>query len=197
MESEHILRTIQIHQRLLGQRPLGFYQGKPNVNTRRLIVEEGGFLYDSDSYADDLPYWNLDYGKPHLIVPYTLEANDMKFVTPGGFSTGTEFATYLKQTLKFLIDEGKAGYPKMMSVGLHCRIVGRAGRAAGLAEFMDFVKTCGKDVWVCTREEIARHWHENHYPRGGGTMSPERPMLISPVKMEPEENGDVEDGEVI
>lgn len=100
-EREHIQRTIEIHNNLLGRRPLGFYQGKPNENTRKLIVEEGGFLYDSDSYADDLPYWTMDYGeKPHLIIPYTLSENDMKFVSPGGFSNGSDFCQYLKDTLK-------------------------------------------------------------------------------------------------
>jgi putative urate catabolism protein len=169
-EREHIQRTIEIHNNLLGRRPLGFYQGKPNENTRNLIVQEGGFLYDSDSYADDLPYWTMDYGdKPHLIIPYTLSENDMKFVSPGGFSNGQDFCQYLKDTLKFLVEEGKQGSPKMMTVGLHCRIVGRPGRAAGLAEFMDYAKSFKKDVWICTREEIAKHWYESHYPVGMGS----------------------------
>mmetsp|Transcript_15893 Transcript_15893/g.26616 ORF Transcript_15893/g.26616 Transcript_15893/m.26616 type:complete len:347 (-) Transcript_15893:178-1218(-) len=176
-EREHIARTVEIHKHLLGKRPVGFYQGKPNTNTRKLVIEEGGFLYDSDSYADDLPYWDLENGKkPHLIVPYTLSENDMKFVSPGGFSTGHDFCQHLKDTLKYMVEEGRAGHARMMTVGLHCRIVGRPGRAAALAEFMDYAKSFRSDVWICTREEIAQHWHDNHYPRGGGTVSPEKPM---------------------
>ena len=117
-------------------------------------MEQGGFLYDSDSYADDLPYWSMDYGKnPHLIIPYTLSENDMRFVSPGGFSTGQQFSQYLKDTLKYLVEEGRAGHCRMMSVGLHCRIAGRPGRAAALAEFMDFAKSYGREVWICTRYE--------------------------------------------
>lgn len=176
-EREHISRTVEIHERLLGKRPVGFYQGKPNVNTRRLIVEEGGFKYDSDSYADDLPYWTLDYGdNPHLIIPYTLSENDMKFCSPNNFATGSEFSMYLKETLAALVEEGKSGSPKMMSIGLHCRLM-RPGRAKGLAEFIDYAKSFRKDVWICTREQIADFWYENHYPRGRG----------SPVKTEQEQ----------
>lgn len=147
---------------------------QPNVNTRKLIVE-AGFKYDSDSYADDLPYWTLDYGEyPHLIIPYTLSENDMRFTAPNAFGTGGDFCKYLKDHLKFLMEEGRAGYPKMMSVGLHCRLA-RPGRVAGLAEFLDFVKSYGKDVWVCTREEIADFWKENHFPKGVG--SPIKPPI--------------------
>lgn len=121
------------------------------------MVEEGGFLYDSDSYADDLPYWSMDNGnkKPHLIIPYTLSENDMKFLTPGGFSTGDQFCQHLKDTLKYLVEEGRAGHCRMMTVGLHCRIVGRPARAAALAEFMDFAKSYGREVWICTRYALA------------------------------------------
>ncbi|OQS00933.1 chitin deacetylase [Thraustotheca clavata] len=122
-ERKHIADTIQVHLRLTGKRPTGIYQGKPNVNTRRLIVEEGGFLYDADAYNDDLPYWNYDHGKPHLIVPYTLTNNDMKFVSPGGFANGDQFFSALKDAFDTLLAEGRNGAPKMMSIGLHCRIV--------------------------------------------------------------------------
>lgn len=143
-------------------------------------MEEGGFLYDSDSYADDLPYWNLEYGKPHLVVPYTLCENDMRFVIPGGYSNGEQFGQHLKDSLKYMVEEGRAGHCRMMSVGLHCRLVGRPGRAAALAEFIDFAKSFGREVWICTREEIANHWHENHYPRGAGTPSPRNNLQKSP-----------------
>jgi peptidoglycan/xylan/chitin deacetylase (PgdA/CDA1 family) len=153
-------------------------------------VEEGGFLYDSDSYSDDLPYWSMENGKkPHLIVPYTLSENDARFVSPSGYSNGHEFCQYLKDTLKYMVDEGRAGHPRMMSVGLHCRIVGRPGRAAGLAEFMDYAKSFRSDVWICTREEIAQHWHDNHYPRGGGTISPQK--SLPPAGQQGEEELDV------
>mmetsp|Transcript_64218 Transcript_64218/g.76018 ORF Transcript_64218/g.76018 Transcript_64218/m.76018 type:complete len:341 (-) Transcript_64218:275-1297(-) len=168
IEREHIERTVDIHRRLIGCRPVGIYQGKPNINTRRLVVEEGGFLYDSDSYADDLPYWNLDYKRPHLIVPYTLSENDMRFAIPNGFSHGGEFSRYLKDSLKYLVEEGRRGSPKMMNVGLHCRLVGRPGRTAGLEEFLDYAKSFGDDVWICRRDEIARHWYTNFYPKEYG-----------------------------
>lgn len=169
LERDHIRRAVQIHKDMIGVRPVGMYQGKPNVNTRRLVVEEGGFLYDSDSYADDLPYWTFDYGKPHLIIPYTLSENDMRFVIPNGFSHGGAFAEHLKDSLRYLVEEGRRGSPKMMSVGLHCRLVGRPGRAAGLEEFIDYAKTFGDEVWICRRDEIARHWYKNHYPKEYGS----------------------------
>jgi len=169
-EREHIERTIEIHENLLGKRPVGIYQGKPNENTRRLVVEEGGFLYDSDSYSDDLPYWNMEYasGRPHLVIPYTLTENDMRFVsTSGGYSDAADFSRHLKETLRFLVEEGRAGSPKMMSVGLHCRLA-RPARVAALAEFVEYAKSYGREVWICTREEIANHWYEKHLPRGVG-----------------------------
>lgn len=168
VEREHIRRTVAIHEKIFGKKPVGMYQGKPNVNTRKLVIEEGGFLYDSDSYADDLPYWtwneNSDSPKPHLIIPYTLSENDMRFAIPNGFSNGDEFFSLLKDSLDYLIEEGRSGAPKMMSVGLHCRLVGRPGRAAGLKKFLVYVKSLGDDVYLCTREQIANHWYENHYP---------------------------------
>jgi allantoinase len=178
-EKEHIAKTIKIHQNLLGKRPFGFYQGKPNENTRRLVIEEGGFLYDSDSYADDLPYWTMEYaeGRPHLIIPYTLTENDMRFTT-GGWSADDDFANHLKETLRFLVEEGKAGHPKMMTVGLHCRL-SRPGRIAAVEKFLDFAKSYGRDVWICTREQIANHWYENHLPRGVG--NPIKPSSFNTV----------------
>lgn len=170
VEREHIRRTVEIHKKMVGNRPVGIYQGKPNANTRKLVVEEGGFLYDSDSYADDLPYWSSAHGdKPHLIIPYTLSENDMRFAIPNGFSHGGEFATYLKDSLRYLVEEGRRGTPKMMSVGLHCRLVGRPGRAAGLDDFLTFAQSFGDEVWICRRDEIAKHWYKHHYPDGYGS----------------------------
>lgn len=163
-EREHIRKTIEVHERIVGKRPVGIYQGKPNVNTRRLVVEEGGFLYDSDAYNDDLPYWNYDFKRPHLVIPYTLNNNDMKFVSMQGFNSGDQFFTYLKDAFDVLLAEGRAGQPKMMSIGLHCRVVAHPGRIAALARFLDYIHTYQDDIWVCKREEIARHWYKNHYP---------------------------------
>ncbi|MEL6333733.1 MAG: allantoinase PuuE [Cyanobacteria bacterium J06633_23] len=159
-EREHICKAIEIHTRVIGSRPLGFYQGRLSPNTRRLVVEEGGFLYDADSYADDLPYWNLDHGRPHLVIPYTLDNNDMRFATYQGFNSGDQFFTYLKDAFDVLYEEGETA-PKMMSVGLHCRLSGKPGRAASLGRFLDYVMA-HKDVWVCRRMEIANHWHDYH-----------------------------------
>jgi allantoinase len=168
VEREHIARSVQIHKELLGVRPVGMYQGKPNINTRQLVMEEGGFLYDSDAYSDDLPYWTLtqqqSQQRPHLIIPYTLSENDMRFAIPNGFSHGQEFSTYLKDSLAYLLEEGRNGSPKMMSVGLHCRLVGRPGRAKGLEEFLDYATSLGDEVWITTRAEIAKHWYKHHYP---------------------------------
>ena len=166
---------------------------QPNLNTRKLVVE-AGFKYDSDSYADDLPYWTLEYGEfPHLIIPYTLSENDMKFTAPNSFSHGGDFCKYLKDHLRYLMEEGRAGYPKIMSVGLHCRLA-RPGRVAGLAEFLDFVKSYGKDVWVCTREEIADFWKEEHFPKGVG--SPIKPPTEATVEDGEAKSSDA-DGEVV
>ncbi len=158
-ERAHLRRAIEVHRRVTGSRPLGWYTGRVSPNTRRLVVEEGGFLYDADSYADELPYWNTEYGRPHLVIPYTLDANDMRFATPQGFNSGDQFFTYLRDSFDLLYQEGEA-QPKMMSIGLHCRLVGRPGRALALARFLDHV--CARDaVWLCRRLDIARHWHEN------------------------------------
>ena len=157
-ERAAIAEAIRIHTEVTGSRPLGWYTGRCSMNTTRLVMEEGNFIYSSDDYADDLPYYlsKPDGGK-HLIIPYTLDANDMRFVTPQGFNTGEHFYQYLKDSFDCLYAEGKAGSPKLMNVGLHCRLVGRPGRALGLAKFIDYVLAHDK-VWVATREDIARHW---------------------------------------
>jgi len=167
IEREHIKNAIEVHTRLTGARPLGWYQGRTSPNTARLVVEEGGFVYDADSYADDLPYYDHRYGRPQLIVPYTLEANDMKFAAPQGFNSGDQFFSYLKDSFDTLYEEGLTA-PKMMSVGLHCRLVGRPGRAAALARFLDYVQRHDR-VWVARRIEIARHWLALHPYRGAGS----------------------------
>ncbi|MBS0571376.1 MAG: allantoinase PuuE [Proteobacteria bacterium] len=159
-EREHIRLAVEAIERATGTRPLGWYTGRCSPNTRRLVAEYGGFLYDADSYADDLPYWELVDGKPQLIVPYTLDTNDMRFVAPQGFNSGEQFFSYLKDAFDVLYAEG-AQRPKMLSVGLHGRIAGRPARAAALARFLDYVKQHDK-VWVCRRVDIARHWREQH-----------------------------------
>ena len=161
-ERQHIQTAIALHTQLAGSRPLGFYQGRISPNTRRLVVEAGGFLYDADSYADDLPYWVHDYGKPHLVIPYTLDNNDMRFAAYQGFNSGDQFFAYLRDAFDTLYAEGDFA-PKMMSVGLHCRLVGRPGRTAALARFLDYVQQHDK-VWICRRIDIARHWHAHHPP---------------------------------
>jgi putative urate catabolism protein len=159
-EREHIRLAVDSIKRLTGTPPLGWYTGRDSPNTRRLVVEHGGFLYDSDSYADDLPYWVRVGDKPHLIIPYTLDANDMRFATMQGFNCGDQFFTYLKDSFDVLYAEG-ATSPKMMSVGLHCRLAGRPGRAASLARFLDYVQKHDA-VWICRRVDIARHWIKHH-----------------------------------
>jgi putative urate catabolism protein len=153
IEREHIAKAIAVHSRLTGERPLGWYQGRTSPNTARLVAEEGGFLYDADSYADDLPYWDRQHGKPQLIVPYTLDANDMKIVALNGFTEGEQFFRYLRDTFDQLREEGG----RMMSVGLHGRIAGRPARARAVARFLDHVIASG-EAWVARRIDIARHW---------------------------------------
>jgi len=159
IEREHIAKAIQLHTRLTGARPLGWYQGRTSPNTARLVAEEGGFLYDADSYADDLPYYDRQFvqngGKAQLIVPYSLDANDMKMVALNGFTEGVQFFRYLVDTYEQLRTEGG----RMMSVGLHGRIAGRPGRAIAVAQFLDHVLESG-DAWVARRIDIARHWLE-------------------------------------
>jgi len=158
-ERAHIRRAIEAIERLCGRRPVGWYTGRVSENTRRLVVEEGGFLYDSDSYADELPYWLSVAGRDHLVIPYTLDANDSKFLHANGFVTAGDFLDYLVDSFDQLYEEGG----RMMSVGLHCRICGRPGRARALERFLAYVKE-RPAVWVATREEIARHWHAHHPP---------------------------------
>ena len=163
VEREHIRQAVASIERAAGARPLGWYTGRLSPNTRRLVVEEGGFLYDADAYNDDLPYWVEVAGRPHLVVPYTLDNNDMKFGTLHGFSTGDEFFTYLRDAFDVLYTEG-GDRPKMMSVGLHMRLVGRPGRIGALARFLDHVQR-HEAVWICRRLDIARHWIARH-PHG-------------------------------
>lgn len=160
IEREHMQKAIAAIEKTCGQRPLGWYTGRLSPNTRRLVVEEGGFLYDSDSYADDLPYWVEVAGKGHLVVPYTFDNNDMKFSVSPGFSAGAGYGDYMKDAFDVLYKEGSR-HPRMMSIGLHCRLVGRPGRFAALERFVDYVLG-HKDVWVCRRIDIARHWRAVH-----------------------------------
>ena len=159
-EREHIGLAVAAIERATGSRPLGWYTGRTSPNTRALVAEHGGFLYDADSYADDLPYWELVGDRPQLIVPYTLDANDMRFATAQGFNSGDQFFAYLKDAFDLLYAEG-ATAPKMMSVGLHARLAGRPGRAQALARFLDYV-AARDGVWICRRVDIARHWIEHH-----------------------------------
>ena len=161
-ERLHLKAAVDTHTRITGERPLGWYCGRTSPNTRRLVVEDGGFLYDADSYADDLPYWSREQGRPHLIVPYTLDNNDMRFATVQGFNTGDQFFSYLRDAFDVLYAEGRTA-PKMMSVGLHCRLAGRPGRARALERFLDYVQA-KPDLWICRRIDIARHWREHHRP---------------------------------
>ena len=160
-EREHIKDCISVLTEYLGKRPEGWYTGRNSPNTRRLIVEEGGFLYDSDTYDDDLPYWSNEFGaeKKHLIIPYTLDVNDMRFASPQGFNSGDQFFNYLKDTFDALYLEGEVS-PKMMSVGMHARILGRPGRIMAMRRFLKYVKTFD-NVWLCSRREIADHWYKN------------------------------------
>jgi putative urate catabolism protein len=163
-ERAEIARCVEVIERLTGTRPVGWYTGRISPNTRRLVAEHGGFLYDSDSYADDLPFYVTAAGKPMLIIPYTLDNNDMKYAVPPGFTAPDGWEQYVTDSFETLLAEGRAGAPKMMSVGLHCRLIGRPGRAAALARFLDKVAAT-PDVWVCRRADIARHWWAQHPPK--------------------------------
>tara|TARA_B100000686_G_scaffold280127_1_gene301080 strand:+ start:14 stop:922 length:909 start_codon:yes stop_codon:yes gene_type:complete len=160
IEKEHMKLAIDSIKKIFGERPLGWYTGRCSPNTRDLLIEEGGFLYDSDSYSDDLPYWENIKGKNHLIIPYTLDNNDMRFSTNQGFNSGDQFFTYLKDSFDTLYDEGN-DYPKMMSIGLHCRLIGRPGRIKSLINFLDYAMKHEK-VWICKRIDIAKHWIKNY-----------------------------------
>src|SRR5438128_2616395 len=154
-ERAQLAQAIRLHTEATGERPLGWYTGRNSVNTLKAVLEEGGFLYSSDSYADDLPYWVNGPKEPHLIIPYTLDANDMRFINAQGFGSGEDFFAYLKDAFDVLYTEGEQA-PKMMSVGLHCRLVGRPGRAAALARFLDYIAARGRGC-LATRLDIARH----------------------------------------
>jgi len=160
VEKKHMQQAIKIIKDIFGSRPSGWYTGRCSPNTRDLVFEDGGFLYDSDSYSDDLPYWEERGKKKQLIVPYTLDNNDMRFATNQGFNTGDHFYNYLKDSFDVLYEEGKTN-PKMMSVGLHCRLIGRPGRIQSLKRFIDYVSKFD-DIWICKRVDIAKHWIKNY-----------------------------------
>ncbi|MEX1180891.1 MAG: allantoinase PuuE [Cucumibacter sp.] len=172
-ERAHMREAIRLHIAATGARPRGWYTGRCSINTLDLVAEEGGFDYASDSYADDLPYWHSHDGRAQLVVPYTLDANDMRFATPQGFNSGEQFLAYLKDSFDTLYAEGAAGAPKMLSIGLHCRLAGRPGRIAALRRFIEHVQG-HKKVWIATRLEIARHWAKTH---------PWRPAMNTPSQM--------------
>lgn len=165
VQRDHIARAVEIHTELTGAPPLGWYTGRDSPDTRRLVVEHGGFEYDSDYYGDDLPFWMrvaLEDGseRAHLVVPYTLDANDMRFASPQGFNTADHFFHYLRDSFDVLYAEGEHT-PRMMSIGMHARILGRPGRFAGLQRFLDHVEKFDR-VWICRRIDIARHWKDRH-----------------------------------
>jgi len=160
VEKKHMQQAIKTIKDIFGSRPLGWYTGRCSPNTRDLVFDDGGFLYDSDSYSDDLPYWEYRGKKKQLIIPYTLDNNDMRFATNQGFNTGDHFYNYLKDSFDALYEEGKTT-PKMMSVGLHCRLIGRPGRIQSLKKFLDYVLKF-EDIWICKRIDIAKHWIKNY-----------------------------------
>ena len=160
LEKEHIIMCNQEIKKIFGNFPSGWYTGRCSPNTRRLVVENTDVIYDSDSYADDLPYWENINNKKHLIIPYTLDNNDMRFATNQGFNSGDQFFQYLKDSFDCLYKEGEF-FPKMMSIGLHCRLIGRPGRNESLKKFLDYVQKFD-DIWICKRDEIANHWYNNY-----------------------------------
>ena len=164
-EREHLKQAIKIMESLTGEKPKGWYTGRDSPNTRRLVVDEGGFTYDSDYYGDDLPFWTevettAGEIKPHLVVPYTLDTNDMRFASPQGFNSGDQFFSYLRDAFDVLYAEGETE-PKMLSIGLHCRLAGRPGRFASLQRFLDYIGS-HEQVWVTRRIDIAEHWIKHH-----------------------------------
>ncbi|QJP16531.1 allantoinase PuuE [Starkeya sp. ORNL1] len=161
-EREDFLAALRLHEEVTGARPLGWYLGRTSAHSKRIVMEEGGFLYDSDSYADDLPYWVEGPRGPHLTIPYTLDTNDMRFAVAQGFNSGEQFFAYLRDAFDALYAEGESA-PKMLSIGLHCRLVGRPGRIVGLQRFLDHIAAHDR-VWVPRRIDIARHWHQHHKP---------------------------------
>lgn len=163
-ERADMVEAIRLHTEVVGERPRGWYTGRCSENTVRLAAEEGGFAYVADTYDDDLPYWKRVSGRDQLIMPYTLDANDMRFATPQGFNSGDQFEAYLRDSFDALYAEGLGGAPKMMSIGLHCRLIGRPGRVRALERFLDYVRGL-PDVWIATREQIADHWEATHPPQ--------------------------------
>lgn len=159
-EREHIAKGVEQVVRLTGEHPLGYYAGMPSINTRRLVIEEGGFLYDSDTYSDDLPYWTNDFGTPHLVLPYSLDTNDSRFGRGEGYQVGAEFFTYVKDAFDCLYEEGESR-PKMLTVGLHARLLGRPGRIGALHRILDYI-ACHESTWICRRGDIASHWADQH-----------------------------------
>lgn len=176
-ERTAISESIRLHTEVVGEPPRGWYTGRCSENTVDLISENDSFAYVSDAYDDDLPYWRVHNDRPQLIIPYTLDANDMRFATPQGFNSGDQFFTYLKDSFDTLYAEGESGAPKMMSIGLHCRLIGRPGRAAALKKFIEYVQS-HKDVWIAKRLDIANHWQVEH---------PYQPPKLQPSKMERQE----------
>ncbi|MCA2205649.1 allantoinase PuuE [Nocardia rosealba] len=170
-ERADMAEAVRILTDLTGAPPRGWYTGRDSPNTRELVVEHGGFVYDADSYADDLPYWTTVHGQQHLVVPYTLDTNDMRYCSPAGFATGEEFYAHLRDAFDVLYREGTEGSPKMLSVGLHCRIAGRPARTAALERFLDHVQ-CHENVWITRRIDIAEHWRTTH-PAGSGEQVPD------------------------
>jgi putative urate catabolism protein len=170
VERAHMREAIRLHTEVTGGRPLGWYTGRSSHNTLKAVLDDGGFAYSSDSYADDLPYWIKGPAGPHLIIPYTLDANDMRFVNPQGFPGGEAFFVYLRDAFDLLYAEGERA-PKMMTVGLHSRLVGRPGRAAALLRFLDHIGRHER-VWVATRLAIARHWHQEHAALAASAFTP-------------------------
>ena len=160
-ERKHLAEALQIHESVTGEKPAGWYLGRCSPQSHRIAAESGNFTYNSDTYADDLPYWDYQFDTPQLMVPYTLDANDMRFATPQGFNSGQQFFDYLKDSFDVLHAEGG----RMMSVGLHCRLAGRPGRTAAVARFLDYVML-HQDAWIATRLDIANHWRERHPPAG-------------------------------
>ena len=161
-ERNHIQASINQVINLTGSPPLGYYAGLPSINTRRLVVEAGSFLYDSDSYSDDLPYWCYDFGRPHLILPYSLDTNDSRFARSEGYQLAGEFFEYIKDSFDFLYAEGKR-YPRMLTIGLHARLLGRPGRIGALHRVLDYIQEHSA-VWICRRGDIAQHWRQMHPP---------------------------------
>jgi peptidoglycan/xylan/chitin deacetylase (PgdA/CDA1 family) len=164
VEREHIRRAVASLTALAGTRPVGWMTGRPGPNTRRLLVEEGGFLYDRDALNDELPYWLDIAGRPHLVIPYSYEANDNRFNENSGFSTGDQFFAYMRDAFDLMYREGQRGSPKLLSIGLHDRLIGRPGRCGGLLKLLNYMRGCA-GVWFCTGAEIARHWREKFPPR--------------------------------